>query len=47
MERVYGREKYERDSSRSVPLGHGAESDDIAAAVVYLASDDARPRQWN
>ena len=42
MERVYGREKYERDSSRSVPLGHGAESDDIAAAVVYLASDDAR-----
>ena len=41
MERVRGREEYERDV-RNTPLGRGAESADIAAAVVYLASDAAR-----
>ena len=41
MERVRGREKYER-GVRNTPLGRGAESADIAAAVVYLASDAAQ-----
>ncbi len=46
MERVLGvnKEEYERNiaESGSIPLGRGAESADIAAALVYLASDDAR-----
>ena len=46
MERVTGftREEYDRDIRESgrIPLGRGAESADVAAAVVYLASDDAR-----
>ncbi len=41
MERVRGREEYER-GVRNTPLGRGAESADIAAAVVYLASDAAQ-----
>ena len=41
MERVYGREGYER-SIKNIPMGIGAESADIAAAVVFLASDAAR-----
>ena len=41
MERVPGREQYDRDV-RNVPLGIGAESADIAAALVFLASDNAR-----
>ena len=38
------REEYDRriTESGTIPLGRGAESADIAAAVVYLASDDAR-----
>ena len=46
MERVrrVTREEYDRriTESGTIPLGRGAESADIAAAVVYLASDDAR-----
>ena len=46
MERVTGftKEEYDRNNRESgrTPLGRGAESADIAAAVVYLASDDAR-----
>ena len=46
MERVRGvtKEEYDRNITESgrIPLGRGAESADIAAAVVYLASDDAR-----
>ena len=41
MERVCGREAYEQ-GVRNTPLGRGAESADIAVAVVYLASDEAR-----
>lgn len=41
MERVRGREAYER-GVRNYPLGRGAESADIAAALVYLASDRAK-----
>lgn len=41
MERVRGREAYEQ-GVRNTPLGRGAESADIAAAVVYLASDAAQ-----
>ncbi len=41
MERVRGRDQYDRDASNT-PLGWGAESADIAAAVVFLASDESR-----
>ena len=41
MDRVFGRDGYDR-AVRSVPMGIGAESEDIAAAVVFLASDAAR-----
>jgi NAD(P)-dependent dehydrogenase (short-subunit alcohol dehydrogenase family) len=41
MERVFGREGYDQ-GVLNIPLGVGAESTDIAAAVVYLASDEAR-----
>ena len=41
MERVRGRDQYDQDAS-GTPLGWGAESADIAAAVVFLASDEAR-----
>ena len=46
MERVNGftREEYVRNISERgrIPLGRGAESADVAVALVYLASDDAR-----
>ncbi len=46
MERVRGitKEEYDRNITESgrIPLGRGAESADIAAAIVYLASDDAQ-----
>ena len=46
VERVSGLTKEEYDKRirerGAIPLGRGAESADIAAAVVYLASDDAR-----
>jgi NAD(P)-dependent dehydrogenase (short-subunit alcohol dehydrogenase family) len=32
----------EKALSQSIPLGHLAEADDIAAAVLFLASDDAK-----
>ena len=41
MERVFSREGYDQ-GARNIPLGRGAESADIAAAVVYLASDQAK-----
>jgi len=41
MERVRGRTQYDQDVL-NVPLGRGAESADVAAALVYLASDDAQ-----
>ena len=46
MQRVSGftKEEYNRNIAESgrIPLGRGAESADVAAAVVFLASDDAR-----
>ena len=41
MERVFGREGYDQ-IVQSIPFGYGAESEDVAAAVVYLASDGAK-----
>ena len=45
MERVRGitRDEYDRRITESgrIPLGHSAESEDVAAALVYLASDAA------
>jgi NAD(P)-dependent dehydrogenase (short-subunit alcohol dehydrogenase family) len=39
---VAAREQLERKIARGVPLGRLAEADDVARAVLYLASDDAR-----
>ncbi len=46
MERVRGvtKEEYDRNIKESgrIPLGRSAESADIAAAIIFLASDDAK-----
>jgi NAD(P)-dependent dehydrogenase (short-subunit alcohol dehydrogenase family) len=42
LRQLFGKEEAEAKLGRQIPLGHIGEPDDIAAAVVYLASDESK-----
>lgn len=42
LRQMFGKEEAEAKLGRQVPMGHIGEPDDIAAAVVYLASDESK-----
>jgi len=42
LRQMFGKEEADAKLGRQIPLGHIGEPDDIAAAVVYLASDESK-----
>ncbi len=42
LRQMFGKDEAEAKLGRQVPLGHIGEPDDIAAAVLYLASDESK-----
>lgn len=42
LRQMFGKDEAEAKLGRQIPLGHIGEPDDIAAAVLYLASDESK-----